>query len=185
MKQKPPKQPERAPEWTGRSLELRIYPDSVLREICRPVGQFDSSLRDFADEMHTLMLRHQGVGLAAPQVGIQRRVIVADVGDGPVFVVNPEILEHTGSSILTEGCLSLPGTRIDIQRALGIEIMGWSPMGEALRFRSHGMFARVLQHEIDHLNGVLIIDHAQPLTPLAKREPTDSNERNPYYEIRL
>lgn len=123
MKQESPEQPERAPEWTGRPLELRIYPDSVLRGTCRPVGQFDSSLRDFAEEMHTLMQRHQGVGLAAPQVGIQRRVIVADVGDGPVLVVNPEILEHTGSAILTEGCLSLPGRQIAIQRALTIEIM--------------------------------------------------------------
>lgn len=127
MKRKPPKQQGKPPEWSNRPLVLRLYPDSVLRETCQPVGRFDSSLRDFAKEMHTLMQRYQGIGLAAPQVGILRRVILADIGEGPVFVVNPQIIERTGSEVMTEGCLSLPGTQIDVQRALQIEIKGWDP----------------------------------------------------------
>lgn len=144
----------------GKPLVLRLYPDTVLREMCHPVELFDSTLCDFAEEMHCLMQRYRGIGLAAPQVGILRRVIVADIGSGPVFVLNPEILERSGSDTMTEGCLSLPDTQVDVQRAERIEIKGYNPDGNAIRFSSHGLLARVLQHEVDHLNGILILDHA-------------------------
>jgi peptide deformylase len=160
MKGKPLEQQERPPEWSHRPLVLRLYPDRMLRELCQPVRAFDSSLGDFAQEMHTLMRRYQGIGLAAPQVGILSRVIVADIGDGPVFVVNPTIVKKAGVGSMTEGCLSLPGTQVDVQRALAVVIKGWDARGKAIRFRSHGLLARVLQHEIDHLDGILILDYA-------------------------
>lgn len=164
MKRKSPNQKSENPDRVDRPLALRLYPSRVLRKTCLPVEQFDSTLADFGREMHHLMQRYQGIGLAASQVGVLRRVIVADIGDGPVTVVNPKITERSGSDVMPEGCLSLPEIFIDVRRAQEVEIKGWDLAGNAIRFRSHGLLARVLQHEIDHLNGVLIIDHASPRT---------------------
>jgi peptide deformylase len=180
MKPKPSNQHD----WTERPLVLRLYPDRSLRKTCLPVTRFDSSLQDFAEDMHSLMQRYQGIGLAAPQVGILYRIIVAHVDKGPVFIVNPEIVEQSGSGVMTEGCLSLPGTHIDLQRALRIKIKGWDPRGKAVSLHPEGLLARVLQHEVDHLNGVLIIDHAEPLAAASKEEVAGSNEGKPLNECR-
>ena len=170
MKKKSTKKPDEVPLWSERPLILRLYPDSVLREMCRPVENFDSSLQDFSHEMHRSMQHWQGIGLAAPQVGIRRRFILADIGEGPVFVANPEIVARAGRGVLDEGCLSLPEIQVEVERALAVEISGWDAHGKSLKLQAHGLLARVLLHEIDHLDGVLIIDHGEPLTGAENKE---------------
>ena len=165
-----------APDCDRESLVLRLYPDTVLRESCAPVTRFDSSLRDFAEDMHRLMRRYGGIGLAAPQVGIPQRIIVADIGGGRVSIVNPEILVCAGTDVLTEGCLSLPGRQIDVRRAWQIQMTGRDLEGRAVRSAFSGLLARVLQHEVDHLDGVLIIDYVESLLPVRKDSYADHTQ---------
>ena len=142
-----------------RPLKLRIYPDSILRDKAAPVKLFDRLLEEFAAEMLNFMRCHRGIGLAAPQVGIKRRIIGADIGENPVSIVNPEIVAASDWDFMTEGCLSLPGVNVDIQRMSYLELRGQNPQGKDIHIKSDGLQARVLQHEIDHLNGVLICDY--------------------------
>jgi peptide deformylase len=146
-----------------RPLRLRLYPDAILREVASPVSRFDRRVTDLAAEMVELMLRHEGIGLAAPQVGVLQRLFVADVGNGPVCVVNPQLqLTADEGDEMTEGCLSLPNTRVAIDRSQKIEVRGYEPTGKPLCMTAEGLLARVIQHEVDHLNGVLICDYALP-----------------------
>jgi peptide deformylase len=141
-----------------RLLTLRIYPDSVLRGICEPVERFDGWLSDVLDEMHALMRAHNGIGLAAPQAGITRRVFVAEIEGRRICLANPVIMDCSGRDEMVEGCLSLPGVSVRLERDLEIEVRGYSARGRRSSHRIHGLWARVIQHEIDHLNGVLISD---------------------------
>ncbi|MBA7581080.1 Peptide deformylase [subsurface metagenome] len=109
--------------------------------------------------MVVTMRKTKGVGLAAPQIGILRRLIVVDIGEGVLKLANPEIVESTGRDLMEEGCLSVPGESIEIARATKIVVKGLNAKGEAVIFNAEGLLARVIQHEIDHLNGKLIIDH--------------------------
>ena len=143
---------------TARPLSLRLHPDPVLREACRPVDRFDSWLSDVLDEMLSLMRIHQGIGLAAPQAGITQRFFVAEIRGCSVCLVNPVIAAHSGSDLSDEGCLSLPGVHVDVQRDSRIEVQGFDIQGHRRTCRVAGLWARVMQHEIDHLDGVLICD---------------------------
>jgi peptide deformylase len=143
----------------ARPLSLRIHPDPVLRSVCHPVEQFDNWLTDVLDEMLALMRVHQGIGLAAPQVGISRRFFVAQIGRQSIAMINPMIVSRSGSGHRAEGCLSLPGASIEVRRVLQIEVEGFDPRGRRQRHSLEGMWARVAQHEIDHLDGILICDH--------------------------
>ena len=145
------------------SLRLRIYPDSALRDCAQPVTEIDSFLQVTVREMADLMYRNKGIGLAAPQVGLQRRLVIMDVGDGLLVLVNPEIILREGRDRLEEGCLSLPQVLVDIDRSGQITVTGITPAGKAIRRDLEGLAARVMQHEIDHLDGRLIIDYVSPV----------------------
>jgi peptide deformylase len=152
------------PAVVTRPLSLRIHPDPVLREACRPVERFDSCLSDILEEMLTFMRSHEGIGLAGPQVGIAQRLFVAEIQGCSVCLTNPLITAHSGSDRMTEGCLSLPGVHVDVQRDRQIEVQGFDAQGRKQDYRVEGLWARVIQHEIDHLDGVLICDkvHRSP-----------------------
>jgi peptide deformylase len=140
---------------------IRRYGDPVLKSKATPVDRFDEALRDQVARMGAIMRDAIGVGLAAPQVGLSQRLLVYQVGhDSPVIaVVNPEI-EWTSDDEepLEEGCLSLPGVHIDVDRPIHVRVRAVDEFGEPRLIEASGLEARVLQHEIDHLNGVLILE---------------------------
>ena len=140
-------------------LNLRIYPDPVLREVSKPVESIDHGIQSLIEDMIETMKGHEGVGLAAPQVGILQRVIVIGIPDEePIAIVNPELSKPIGEDLFEEGCLSLPGIRVSVKRATKVMVKGLSPEGKVLKKQAKDLFARVLQHEVDHLNGILLID---------------------------
>ena len=149
--------------------QIRQYPDVALKMTARPVELFDDELRDLVDRMKRLMRDAHGIGLAATQVGVLRRVFVFTPSKDVVAVVaNPEIVERSdGTDVVEEGCLSIQGVLVPIERPLGITLVGKDENGEDVRFELDDIFARAAQHEVDHLDGVLIIDRT---TPEARRE---------------
>jgi peptide deformylase len=142
-----------------RPLSLALYPDPLLRALCWPVERFDSGLSDLFADMLQLMRAHDGIGLAAPQVGITQRLFVAEIQGYSVCLANPVITGLGGSERMAEGCLSLPGASVDVQRNRQVEVQGYDVHGRRRNHRVGGLWARVMQHEIDHLDGVLICDH--------------------------
>lgn len=147
------------------SHNIKLYPDSVLREKALPVDDMGGDISELIDGMAEIMYSYQGIGLAAPQVGVLKRVIIADIGDGLLSMVNPEILEKGDEDRLEEGCLSLPNIQVEIERKKMISVRGISQEGKEITLELNGLMARVIQHEIDHLNGILIIDYV----PLAEK----------------
>ncbi|MBW2037849.1 MAG: peptide deformylase [Deltaproteobacteria bacterium] len=152
-------------ELEHRPLNLRIYPDPVLRQASRSVDIFNPVLEDFIADMLAVMRAHKGIGLAAPQVGILLRIIAADIGQGPVCVVNPRITHGVGNDVMAEGCLSVPGVQVNVRRDTKVEVRGKDARGKEAHLEAEGLLARVLQHEIDHLKGVLICDYGPPIAP--------------------
>lgn len=138
---------------------LRLYPDRILRKKADPVKAVDGTVRDLFKGMSEIMYSYQGIGLAAPQVGVLQRVIIADIGDGLISLANPIVVDQNGVDVLVEGCLSIPDTRVNIMRSQTIFVRGISSNGKAVERELSGLVARVVLHEIDHLNGVLIIDY--------------------------
>jgi peptide deformylase len=151
-------------------LRLRYYGDPILRRRAGEVRVFDAKLRETADAMLDAMAREEGVGLAAPQVGLDLRLLVAlamrEPGDEdaePVVIVNPEILDRSRDTwVYEEGCLSIPGIRGDVTRPFKIRVRYRDLDGAQHTLETEGMFARILQHEIDHLDGKLFIDYLSP-----------------------
>lgn len=142
-------------------VQIRQYPDVALRMKAREVTEFDQVLADLAARMTTLMGDAQGVGLAATQVGILERMFVFTPSEeqGSFAVVNPRIVESSEETETDEeGCLSLPEVRVPVERALRVRLEGVDPSGNRLVFELEGLSARAVQHELDHLDGVLIID---------------------------
>jgi peptide deformylase len=139
-------------------VPIRLHPDPVLRERASEVGDVDAAIRKLVRDMEDTMRDAPGVGLAAPQVGVQRRVIVYDYGDGFNAVVNPEIVDRAGEIVDEEGCLSLPGLAFPVPRAQRIVVRGLDAEGRPVRYEAEDLHARVVQHEVDHLDGVLFID---------------------------
>jgi peptide deformylase len=137
-------------------------PDPVLREIAKPVPKITPNIIKLLNDMAETMYDAPGIGLAAPQVGISKRVIVMDVGDenGLIELVNPVIVEKTGEQIGPEGCLSIVGLSGDVRRWETITVKGLNRDGEEVTIIGTGLLARCMQHEIDHLNGVLFTDIA-------------------------
>ena len=160
--------------------DIVLYPDARLREVCDPVTEVTHEVLELLDDMAETMYQAPGIGLAAPQVGSRHRALVVDVGDpengetGRLYkLINPEIVSHEGSCDSEEGCLSIPGLRETITRAETVVVTALSPEGEELKIEADGILAICLQHEIDHLDGVLFIDHLSRL----KRELVKSKLR--------
>ncbi|MFD2116915.1 peptide deformylase [Paenibacillus yanchengensis] len=150
-------------------------PDPVLREIAKEVTKFNSNLQKLLKDMAETMYDAEGVGLAAPQIGISKRIIVVDVKDerGLVEIINPVIVEQSGEQIGPEGCLSIPHLNGEVKRADHVVVHGQNSVGESIVVEGSGYFARALQHEIDHLNGILFTDVAlsvYDITEFAARE---------------
>ncbi len=144
-------------------LEIKKYPDKVLSEKTTPVNEFDSELQKLIDDMIETMYAAPGIGLAANQVGVSKRVAVIDVNatdeKSSLFVlVNPEIVHKEGANDSEEGCLSIPGYTTVIKRADEVKVEGLDRHGRPIEIEGSGLLARALQHEIDHLDGVLLID---------------------------
>ncbi len=143
--------------------EILVYPDPFLTRKAIPVAAVDDRIRVLIRDMFQTMYAAEGIGLAATQVGVGKRVIVLDVSPvdetiAAVAVVNPEIVLRNGSVMGVEGCLSVPGVQGEVCRAETVEVCGMDERGNPLRIRAAGIFSRALQHEIDHLDGVLFID---------------------------
>ena len=132
--------------------------DDVLRKVCRTQLTFDSKLHTILDDMRETMYKAEGVGLAAPQIGILRRFCVIDVGDGIIELINPVITETVGKQTGNEGCLSLPGRSATVTRPMKVTVRAQNRFGENFTITGEGLLARALCHEIDHLDGILYID---------------------------
>lgn len=137
------------------------YGDSVLKDKAKEVVKINQSILKLLDNMKDTMYAYKGVGLAAPQVGVSKRVIVLDVGEGLVELINPVVTNTFGEETETEGCLSLPGIIGDVIRAANVTVRGLNRNGEEITLSGSGYFARAIQHEVDHLDGVLFIDKAR------------------------
>jgi peptide deformylase len=139
--------------------EIHVIGDPVLRERAREVVDFDRGLRKLAKRMIRVMHDAPGVGLAAPQVGVLQRLLVYDVDEDPQVLVNPELDEFSDEvEEADEGCLSVPGLTMPVERPVSLRVRAKDGYGEPLEFRAEGFEARVIQHEFDHLEGVLIVD---------------------------
>jgi peptide deformylase len=169
--------------------EILRFPDKRLREHARPVEQFDAEIERVVDDMAETMYAGHGVGLAAPQVGLPLRVFLIDVAndeedsgsDLRVFI-NPEIVSREGRIVWNEGCLSFPGVREDIERAERVKVRALDRTGKPFELESDGLLAVAIQHENDHLDGTLIIDHLSVLKrrlvrrAMAKLEAGDAEQ---------
>ncbi|TLN04469.1 peptide deformylase [bacterium] len=134
--------------------------DPVLREKCRPVKHISPNIHKLLNNMADTMYEAKGVGLAAPQIGVPKRVVVIDVGDGLIELINPEIVSCEGKETDFEGCLSIPGLNGEVERAARVTVRGYDRKGKKVEHSGEGLLARAFQHEIDHLEGILFVDKA-------------------------
>jgi peptide deformylase len=139
---------------------IRKYGDDILRKKSRTVDEINPRVLLLIKDMKETMYHSKGVGLAAPQVGILKRIAVIDVGNGAMAIINPEIVEMQGSHIANEACLSIPGTQKNVERPEKVTVKALDEEGKEIVMVGEGLLARVLCHEIDHLDGVLFIDKA-------------------------
>lgn len=144
--------------------KIRKYGSDVLRQVAEPVEEITDEIRQLANKMLRAMYDSEGVGLAAPQIGISKRIIVLDVDPydpdcEPIALINPEIVERTGKEDSEEGCLSVPDVRGEVKRSENVTVEALDLDGNMVRIEATDLLARAIQHEIDHLNGVLFVDH--------------------------
>ncbi|OAA82720.1 peptide deformylase [Clostridium ljungdahlii] len=137
---------------------VRKYGDSILRKKSRKVEEINERIHVLLEDMEETLYEEDGVGLAAPQVGVLKRVIVIDVGEGILKLVNPEIIYSEGKAIDIEGCLSIPGSEGEVERPEKVKVKALNEKGEEIIIEGEDLLARALCHEIDHLNGILFID---------------------------
>lgn len=137
---------------------IRINEDPILRKISKVVKNIDERTQILIDDMLDTMYESNGVGLAAPQVGILKRVVVIDIGDGPIILINPEIVEANGEVKDVEGCLSVPGKQGNVMRPQYVKVKAEDRDGNSIEIQGEDLLARALCHEIDHLNGILYTD---------------------------
>ena len=154
-------------------LKIVVAGDPVLRKVSAPVERIDKKLVRLLKDMTETMYAADGVGLAAPQVGVSKRVVVIDVGEGVYEMINPVIVKKEGSVVGGEGCLSVPDYEGEVERAEYVECEYTDRTGERMLLQTDGLLAIAVQHELDHLEGVLFIDKAQTITPKQKEKPTD------------
>ena len=140
------------------TYDIRLIGDPVLRQRASEVTDVDGKLARLADDMVATMYAAPGLGLAAPQVGVQKRLFVYDLGDGPQTIINPEIRESSGEWGYEEGCLSIPGLAFELVRPAEVHLVGYDLDGNELSIEADEILARCFQHELDHLDGVLFIE---------------------------
>jgi peptide deformylase len=151
-------------------------PEPVLRQKAKKVPTIDHSLQRLIDDMVTTMQQANGVGLAAPQIGVSLRVAVLQMPEEePFAIINPEIVKRSGDREVGEGCLSVPGYQGELKRSASVTVKGLNREGGKIRIKATGLMAQALEHEIDHLNGILYIDHIESEDKLYKIEPKTSD----------
>lgn len=138
--------------------QIRYSNDPILRKVSREVIEINERIKILLDDMIDTMYEGDGVGLAAPQVGVLRKVVVIDIGEGIIKLINPEIIEEEGENIDVEGCLSVPGRAGTVKRPERVKVKYLNEFGEEKVIEGRGLLAKALCHEIDHLNGILFID---------------------------
>ena len=155
-----------------RPLELKTYPEPCLRIKTKRVEKFDPELKDILKEMSDIMYSSNGIGLAATQVGLGLDIVIMDIGEGLKVFINPEVAESSKrNTMLEEGCLSLPGVTVEVPRPDQVKVRALDERGDAFINIYDGLMAKVVQHEMDHLLGKLIIDYLNPVRRfLAKRK---------------
>ncbi len=140
--------------------EICCLPNQVLKRKAKRVPAIDRSIQRLIDDMLETMQEASGVGLAAPQVGVSLRVVVIQVPEEPpIALINPEVVKRTGEREVTEGCLSIPGYFGEVKRSVSVAVRGTDRSGKSIKVKGTGLLAQALEHELDHLNGVLFIDH--------------------------
>ncbi len=156
-------------------LPIRLFPDPVLKQKSKRIRTIDSSIQKLIGNMIETMHAAPGVGLAAPQVGVPLRVIVIGIPGGEdIVLINPRIVRRKGERPVNEGCLSIPGYTGEIKRSLSVRVKGLDQNGREIRIKADELLAQALEHEIDHLNGVLYIDHLESMDKLRKIEPLEA-----------
>lgn len=164
-------------------LKIRYYGDAVLRKRAKPFKNVGDHDRSVLSEMTELMRLSGGIGLAAPQVGINKQMLVVDVGEGSVCLINPRILKKVGSEVKEEGCLSLPGVYVLVKRARKIFVSTLNENNEKISFWASDLLARAIQHEMDHLRGRLIIDYTGLAQKLKLRKQLNALKKNKDHEL--
>jgi peptide deformylase len=158
-------------------LPIRIAPDPVLRQKAKRVRTIDASIHKLIKDMLETMHDAPGVGLAAPQVGVPLRVIVIGIPEQENFaLINPEVVKTRGERVVSEGCLSIPGYMGQLKRAVSVTVKGRDPNGKEVRIKADELLAQALEHEIDHVNGILYTDRLESEDDLRKIEPKDVEE---------
>ena len=142
------------------------YGDEILRKKSKPVDKVDEKIRTLLDDMVETMHKYNGVGLAAPQVGILKRIIVIDLYDdnGPIKLINPVLIKSSGKAVLEEGCLSFPNQYAKVERPEKVEVEALNENGDKIKIEAEGLLAQALMHELDHLDGILFVDLMLPNT---------------------
>jgi peptide deformylase len=143
--------------------EILIYPNPILKKKTLPIKNINGKVKAIADRMTESMYANKGIGLAAPQIGMLSQIVVVDLGEGLRTLINPEIAEGEGESVMEEGCLSLPSIEVPVKRMDKVLIRAWDLDGKRVNLELIDFPGRVYQHEIDHLNGILIIHHISRL----------------------
>ncbi len=163
-------------------MDIVLYPSPVLRKKAEAIEDFGDSWADLGRDMLETMYRTKGVGLAAPQVGISRKLLVLnptgdpEMKDSELILLNPEITYKKGKAWDSEGCLSFPGIDGEVQRFVKIRVKAFSPVGEEIEFGAEDFLARVIQHELDHLNGIVFIDRFSPADRIRKKADIEDLE---------
>ena len=141
---------------------IRVLPDPVLRQKAKKVTKIDKSVQRLIDDMIETMRAVPGVGLAAPQIGMPLRVVVIEIpGDEVMALINPEIVKRQGERLVQEGCLSIPGYQGEVKRSVWVKVKAQDRQGRNIRLKGEELLAQALEHEIDHINGVLYVDRVQ------------------------
>jgi peptide deformylase len=160
------------------TIPIRIAPDRILRQKAKRVRNIDGSVNKLISDMIETMHTASGVGLAAPQVGVSLRVIVIGIPEQEdIALINPEVVRRKGERVVNEGCLSIPGYMGKLKRSESVTVKGRDKSGKEIRIKAEELLAQALEHEIDHLNGVLYIDRLESQDDLHKIEPKEMKER--------
>lgn len=155
-------------------LPITLFGHPILRQKSKRVRGIDVSIQKLIDDMHETLEAAHGVGLAAPQVGLLLRVIVIHIPEQePLALINPQVVRKRGERVVPEGCLSLPGYRGEVKRSETVTVKGLDPQGMEIRIKADELLAQALEHEIDHLNGILFVDHLVSPDGLWKIEPEE------------